>query len=58
MPVWQHTDEDGDQVRLVETNHHGLYSLVVNEGDTHAVVNVDEDALFRLRDVIEKISTS
>lgn len=55
--LWKHTDEDGDQVQLMEMNVPNLWSLVISGAD-HAVVYLDEDALYRLRDEIERISTS
>lgn len=51
--IWEHVDEDGDRVKLVEVNRQ--YALVSRENGNTAVVNLDEDALFRLQDEIERI---
>jgi hypothetical protein len=56
--VWEFTDKDGDRVELEKLNqaHYTVktFGLTVNG----IMVEVPEEELFRLRDEIERISTS
>ena len=53
--VWEHTDSDGDRIELIPPDSSGLALMSING---HPGVLIPEEELFRLRDVIEKISTS
>lgn len=55
---FQHTDEDGDRVRLIRMGH-VEFRLVMDSSnaDTSTVVDLPESVLFRLGDIIEEIRT-
>lgn len=55
MPIWKYTDEDSDWIELIQRAEPGQYLFEMNDGH---MVFINEEELFRLRDVIEKISTS
>lgn len=57
MALWEHTDEDGDQIELIRTDT-VQYRFYVSGTEGAQAVDLPEEELFRLRDVIEEISTS
>lgn len=59
MPVWEHVDEYGDRIRLMELNVPNRYRFWMAGREIHgAVVDLSVEDLYRLRDEIEKIATS
>lgn len=59
MAIWRHTDEDGDQAELYHRgDNEWVLTIPSASGDRSArAVYLDDNALFRLGDAIEKERT-
>lgn len=58
MAIWRHTDEDGDQAELYHRDdNEWVLSIPKHLGQPARAVYLDDNALFRLGDAIEKERT-
>lgn len=56
--LWQHTDEDGDRIRLVQRGHDYQLHIPPSGQEQGRAVDIPMEDLWRLGDVIERERTS